>query len=210
MYLSKIMELIPVPESPVYTGDPEQIKELEKTLDVKLPEDYYELIKTYGAGFFGHGFVIYNPFIDCEPYNLLFMLKENRYYYECSKNNWNMELPGIDMKSTNLLELFSNQRNENGKYDHCGDEFDNVGQPFPFFPEKGGLFPCGEYNGEYTLYWKTDEEKWTIVLYLNDYYTEFNMSLTEFIYKLITKEINMSSLYAIFTANGFAFQKYTD
>ena len=211
MYLEKITKLIPVPKDPVYTGDPAQIKKLEDTLNIKLPTDYYELTKTYGAGYFGGHFIVYNPFIEYEPLNLLFMLKENRYCYECAKKSWNMELPGIDIKGADaLLALYEARRNENGKFYSCGDEFDNIGHPFSFFPEKEGLFPCCEYNGEYTIYWKTGEEKWTIVVYSNDCYSEFDMSLTEFIYKLISKEVNLPTLYNIFTLKGLMFEKYTE
>ena len=184
---------------------------MEETLDTQLPEDYYELIKNYGAGYFGGYFIIYNPFIEYEPLNLTFNLKENRYYYESAKNDWNMVPPGVDIKGADaLLAIFESQRNENGKFNYCGDEFDNVGHPFSFFPEKDGLLPCGEYNGEYVIYWKTNADKWTVVVYHDNYYSEFNMSLTEFIYKLISKEIALPSLYEAFTSKGFVFEQYIE
>ena len=211
MYLNKIMELIPIPESPIYTGDSGQINKLEETLKIELPKDYYKLIKAYGAGYFGGYFIVYNPFVERSPLNLNFALNENKYYYECAKKSWNMELPGVNIKGPDaLLALVESQRNANGKFDYCGDEFDAVGHPFSYFPEKDGLFPCAEYNGEYTIYWKTSEEKWTIVVYGGDYYSEFDMTLTEFLYKLIIGETNMNSLREVFALKGLTFEKYVE
>lgn len=209
MYIEKITQLISAPHFPIYTGDMDQIKAIEKILDVKLPEDYYELIKVYGAGYFGGYFIVYNPFIERGPLNLLFALNENKHYYECAQKSWNMVLPGVNIKASDALTtLFESQCNEKGEFDYSGDKFHNIGYPFSYFPENGGLFPCAEYNGEYTVYWKTNAERWTIVVYRDDYYSEFDMTLTEFLYKLITREINMNSLYEIFTSKGFVFEQY--
>lgn len=209
MCLNKIMDLIPIPESPVYTGDSKQISKLEETLKIELPKDYYDLIKNYGAGYFGGYFIVYNPFIERSPLNLMFALNENKHYYEFAKKSWNMALPGVNIKASDALTaLFESQCNEKGEFDYSGDKFYNIGYPFSYFPENGGLFPCAEYNGEYTIYWKTGAEKWTIVVYRDDYYSEFDMTLTEFLYKLIIREINMNSLYEVFTLKGLLFEKY--
>lgn len=211
MYIKKITQLIPTPEFPVYTGDMERIKALERKLKVNLPEDYYNLIKAYGAGYFGGYFIIYNPFIEEGPVSLTFALNENKYYYECAKESWNMELPGVNIKCSDaLMELFESKRNADGSVDYSGDKFNNIGYPFSFFPEKGGLFPCAEYNGEYTIYWKTGGEKWTIVVYNDDYYSEFDMTLTEFLYKLIIGEISMNSLREVFALKGLIFEQYVE
>ena len=62
------------------------------------------------------------------------------------------------------------------------------------FPEKKGLLPWGYTDNGDELYWETDDkfEDWKIVIYesrsANFFYYE--MGLSEFLYKLICKEIN--------------------
>lgn len=61
------------------------------------------------------------------------------------------------------------------------------------YPEKDGLLPWGYTDNGDELYWKTNSssEKWSIVIYesASPEYQEYQMQLTEFLYKIITKEL---------------------
>ncbi len=79
-WLEKLMEIVPPPDAPKCTGTDEMRAAAEKRLGSKLPDDYIELINTYGDGCFGYVFNVYNPFSDNKYYNLL--ANEEQYCYE--------------------------------------------------------------------------------------------------------------------------------
>lgn len=61
------------------------------------------------------------------------------------------------------------------------------------YPSKGGLFPCAITDNGDEIYWVTSNivEEWSIVVYesrASDYH-EYNMGLAEFLYKILTKEL---------------------
>ncbi|MDM5154748.1 SMI1/KNR4 family protein [Bacillus sp. DX1.1] len=61
------------------------------------------------------------------------------------------------------------------------------------YPVNNGLLPCAITDNGDEIYWLTNEEcdQWRIIVYdsrSNDYY-EYNNSMTEFLYKVISKEI---------------------
>lgn len=60
------------------------------------------------------------------------------------------------------------------------------------YPEKDGILPWGYTENGDELYWKTSEkDNWEIVIYesRSSNFCIYKMEFTEFIYKLITKEI---------------------
>ena len=202
MYVNKLKELITPPENPVGVGDLQNRKIFEKKLGIKLPTDYYHLLETYGAGYFGGYFIVYNPFVEHSGFDFLYMLNENRYFYTMMKDDFS------ESKTNLFIRKF---RTPNGKYKICGGEADSFGFPFPFYPEEGGLLPCCEFEGEYTVYWKTGGDKWTIVVYdCDEFYSEFDMSLTQFLYNLATEKIHFGELYNCFTQKGLIFEKYVE
>lgn len=61
------------------------------------------------------------------------------------------------------------------------------------YPDKGGLLPWGYTENGDELYWKTDEslDNWEIIIYesASPDYCCYKMSLTEFLYKIITGKL---------------------
>ncbi|MBU2714459.1 SMI1/KNR4 family protein [Zooshikella harenae] len=81
--------------------------------------------------------------------------------------------------------------------------------PHKIYPEKEGLFPCGYTEGGGHLYWETceDPESWTIVIYGSGggRWEEYKLSLTDFITKLLLKEIVSKMLPEDFADNASEF-----
>lgn len=180
MFLEKLIELIPAPDNPVGIGD---FSITYEKLGIQLPKDYYDFISVYGAGMFGNSLEVYSPFIENEYVNLFDQIETLRNLYATMKKMWG------DM---NMDDFFPN----------------GAGYPFGFYPDKGGLLPwgCIEGCGIY-FYWKTDEPKWKIVAYSDDYYQIFQMSMTEFIYDVLSSKINFASLSDIIEENLY-FKSY--
>jgi SMI1-KNR4 cell-wall len=61
MSIEKLIVLVPPPENPVDNGTPEMWGEVEQSLGFALPEDYKQLINTYGAGWFAGWIHINSP-----------------------------------------------------------------------------------------------------------------------------------------------------
>jgi hypothetical protein len=61
MSIEKLIALVPPPEYPVDNGTSEMWAEIEAALSVQLPDDYKQLINTYGAGWFAGWIHINSP-----------------------------------------------------------------------------------------------------------------------------------------------------
>ena len=200
-WLAKLTELVPPPENPKCTGTEEMRSVAEKRLGARLPDDYIELINTYGDGCFGYVFNVYNPFSDNKYYNLL--TNDEQYFYEEFKSfcieDGTYNADGIP------VQVF-NRRDSSGKSPLYGGWYDNEGHPFDYYPAENGLLACCQCEGQYTVYWKTGGDRWTIVAYGRyGEYSEFDMTLTEFLYKEITREINFGDMYNYLTEKGKVF-----
>ena len=69
MYYEKLRSLISPPKSPVYIGNENMHKKIDERLGIKLPDGYYKIIETYGAGSFHNcnklfDLVVFNPYIN--------------------------------------------------------------------------------------------------------------------------------------------------
>ncbi len=65
------------------------------------------------------------------------------------------------------------------------------GYPFEFYPHPDGLIPWAYSDNGTVFYWKPVLGKWNIVVYGDSFeYYEYDFLTTEFLYKLINKEIN--------------------
>jgi hypothetical protein len=70
--LELLRQIVPPPANPVATGSPDRWEQVEAELGTRLPDDYKQLIHTYGFGEFSGFFVVYDPFVAGERGNLLF------------------------------------------------------------------------------------------------------------------------------------------
>ena len=198
-WLEKLTALVPPPKDPKCTGNDEMRIAAEKQLGAKLPDDYIELVNTYGDGCFGYTFNVFNPFSDNKYYNLL--TNEEKYCYETIKEyDETGPFAGVPDK------WFESQRTADGKVPLYGGWCDNEGYPFDYFPAENGILACCQADGQYTVYWKTGGDRWTIVAYCRSgEYSEFDMTLTEFLYKEIAQEINFGDMYCYLTEQGKVF-----
>ena len=68
--------------------------------------------------------------------------------------------------------------------------------PFEFYPKKDGILPWAYGDNGTNFFWRTYKKKpWSIIVYDEmSAFFEYEMSTTEFLYKLITGEIGNSGL----------------
>lgn len=203
-WLEKLKEIVPPPAEPKNTGTDEMRKAAEDKLGTKLPDDYIELINTYGDGYFGYVFNVYSPFAKGRYGSLLD--NEEKYFYEQAKE-CDVSGPFSDPASKDKIrKFFESKRGADGKVPLYSGYCDNEGFPFDYYPAENGLLACCQCDGQYTVYWKTGKDKWTVVAYeRGGDYSEFDMTLTEFLYKEITQEINFGDLYFYLTEKGKIF-----
>lgn len=193
--MNKLMQLVTPPEEPQYTGDEKSRAEVNKKLGVNLPEDYFELLKIYGAGQFCGWVNVFNPFIGAdEPgwyLNLYDNIKDERRNYTYSPKSY-ASIKAMFKNAPTVKYYEEKQFAESGA---AGE-----GYPFDFYPKEGGLIPWGNCEEAAVLYWKMNEGKWTIVVYGEDeYYYEYDMTMTEFLYDLLSKQITNPLFEDIFS-----------
>lgn len=180
MYLERLIELVPTPDSPVGNGDSSIIYE---KLGLCLPKDYFDFLSVYGAGMFGNSLEVFSPFVENPYINFFTQIETLRNSYNSMKQLWN---------SMNMNSVFPMRS----------------GYPFDFYPVKGGLIPWGCIEGCGTFfYWKPNYSEWEIVAYNDDEYQVFQMSLTQFIYNVFSSNIGFAGLSEI-TMKDFYFTKY--
>lgn len=87
-------------------------------------------------------------------------------------------------------------------YEELKDDFDNdivpgfepkenEGYPFDFYPKKNGLVPWAHCDNGTMLYFKYNDNSSEVVVYGDGYeFFKYPLSVTEFLYKLINKEID--------------------
>lgn len=197
MYYEKLKSLIAPPKSPVYIGTENMHKKIDERLGIKLPDDYYKIIETYGAGSFHNcnklfDLVVFNPYINDSNLNLFTQIKE---YGESYRS---------------LREDCGNQSNicEYSPYNSQIYE----GYPFNYYPEKNGLIIWGWIDGgDFSFYYLPTTENWSIVVYDDiDGYMIFEIGIAEFIYKLICGEIVFEDLKGNGSNDKFLFQKFEE
>lgn len=82
-------------------------------------------------------------------------------------------------------------------YEHSKKQYPNL-YPFDIYPSEGGIIPWGFTDNGDELYWKSSLiEDWLIVIYesRSSEYFEYDMSFTEFLYKLVTSQIRCDDIF---------------
>lgn len=187
MFVDKIKQIVSPPNTPVIYCNP---AENNKKIGITLPKDYYDLINIYGAGNFGNFINLLVPYIDDYEFGLFSFLSEDRECYLDNQDFVNAFPP--DENDPILLKGWK------------------IGEPFDYYPEDGGLIPWGKYpcGNEYTFYWKTVGDDWTIVVFDDLFgYIEYNMSMTEYLYNLFTGKIVLDEVLDI---NNIKFIPFAD
>jgi len=71
---------------------------------------------------------------------------------------------------------------------------ENEGYPFAFYPDESGLIPWAYCDNGTVFYWKPENNKMNIIVYGDGFqYFKFDLSTTDFIYKLVTKSLSEMS-----------------
>jgi hypothetical protein len=162
MRANVITQIIAPPAEPCETGTQKNWEKIEKRLGLKFPQDYKALINTYGTGSFNDFIIVYNPFAQNEYLNLLYVLDT---------------LHQADQQ-TQLL----------------ADSVWTAVDPFELYPAPKGLLPWGGTTnlGE-TFFWqiKGPPENWETIFYnlRSGEYEVWKHSVTEFLYRLFTRDI---------------------
>lgn len=96
-------------------------------------------------------------------------------------------------------EVYSTLQNE-----ELNDGGDGFQYPYELYPKEGGLLPWAQADNGTVFFWQTFSDKpWIIVVYdeMVDYF-EYEMTTAEFIYRLISGDIDNSGLPNDLFENG--------
>ncbi len=173
--LELLMQLIPPPSGPCETATPKAWEKIDARLGIELPPDYKALIDCYGTGSFNEFIFVYTPFAQNEYLNLFYALDT---------------LHQADER-TQLL----------------GDPVWTAVHPFELYPASEGLLPwgCTSNLGD-TFFWqiKGPPETWETIFYnlRSGEYEVWKYPLTEFLYRLFTRQIESVLLPEGFAAAG--------
>lgn len=171
MRLDQLIHLAPPPPNPQETGTPKNWGKIEKRLGIQLPPDYKSFIDCYGTGSFDDFIMVYNPFAQNEYLNPFYVLDT---------------LHQADRQAQLM-----------------GDPAWTAVHPFELYPAPEGLLPWGGTTPAVSLggttnlgeffFWqiKGPPESWETIFYnlRSGEYEVWKHSLTEFLYRLFTRQI---------------------
>ncbi len=205
-WLNKLIEKYPPPENPNNNFNDEDIAAFEKALGTSLPADYYAFLRTYGFDTFDSYIYINYPFTQNGAEDFIAEHKQREEIYKHLESNF-AELPNgqsahIDCRFNNgepevtdgnpdLLEFMRCEKIDSftrSKIIAFGNHF-----PYPFYPEEGGLLFIG-WSDDDEFFLRKTGNTFTVSMY-GDYYYEFDMSFTEFLYCYMTMTIKLPMMW---------------
>lgn len=159
---SQLIELIPCPAKPVWGPSQIRLNEIERRINLTFPDDFKQIISTYGAGKWQDFWFLYNPHFD-----------------RCFED-WGSPLN--DDSGTMLLELPYMRMCRQTARDFGLEDWD-----YPIFPEEGGLLPWARTENGGCLFWLTEGEhcRWPTVYFCDNRRVEFErfeLSCSEILY----------------------------
>lgn len=91
------------------------------------------------------------------------------------------------------------------------DAMETKDVPLGLFPESGGLLPFGKDDERGWFTWNTGgpPDDWKVVViwnYSHDSYQNFDMNFSEFLYKMLTREIYVAGFRSEWTASDITFE----
>lgn len=87
-YFSLLQKIVPKPDVVFHTGDEESWKRFELEIGIVLPDDYKELINTYGTGGIGNFIWFLTPFVNDDNVNYLKKMSVMIEAYKTSKDSF--------------------------------------------------------------------------------------------------------------------------
>ena len=162
--LQRLIRLAPPPSNPVASGNIEQWPQIESEIGSKLPQDFKDYIKTYGAGQWFDFFGIVDPFYEWK--------------HPEAKESW---CDWMTKRIGNLDKIEEKYKNYHAPF-----------RPHPApngllafgYDDNGGTL-CWQTEGE--------SDSWPIVCLdgkLSEEYDTFKMTLTAFLAGLVREEIS--------------------
>ena len=180
----KIKSIISIPEKPIFSGQIMDPKEVSSIIGTKLPDDYFELVLCYGEGIFCNCIKLITPFAEKRSSLNLFKVieKDERLIYEDSKEYYYNSPFSNDPAVVEYTNITLKELGASG-----------AGYPFEFFNGSTGLIPWGYWDSTYTFYWNyTGVSEYSIIVYgEEEFYYEYDMTTSEFLYSLFTNEISL-------------------
>jgi hypothetical protein len=162
-YFKRLTTMVPAPEEPFEAGDPDSFTRVEVELGLELPEDYKQLVQTYGRGQWQGFWYLLNPFTENEFTNLVIQCQNRR------PKKWSM------------LDAERAIREAAGAYPH------------PIYPEVGGILPWALTDNGGRFFWLTKghPEKWPTVYYADrsPEFEVYRMPCMELLYKAVSGEL---------------------
>ncbi len=199
-FLSKICVLYPPPEKVNTVFGEDDIKSFENILGTELPSDYYEFLKIYGFGSFSDYFYINNPFVENGTEIFISENAGQKEIYDFLDRDNRKDIHNcLDCKFVNgQVKVFSGNpalveymRTEviddytRSKIIAFGDHYS-----YAFYPdEPDGLIFLG-HTDDMDFFYRYSDGKQSIVVY-DEYYYEFDMTFTEFVYNYLTAKIKL-------------------
>lgn len=172
-HLKRLIQIVPPPEDPLECGDAVAFLEAEEKLSLKLPDDYKELISTYGSGKWQDFWWHFNPFAN-SPYSNLF----------------DQSLPADDTSGGNALSAERAAREDQNRSHAMGI---GIKYPHAIYPEPGGILPWARTENGGRFFWLTKGKtgNWSTIYYAgrSPRYEEFKVTCTELVFGAVTGEL---------------------
>jgi len=136
--LKQLMQMVPPPHAPFEAGVAADFSRVEATLGLSLPDDYKQLVLTYGSGRWQEFWNVLNPFTENRFLNLLTQSATLR------PHDW----------STLDSERYCREA-EGARYPH------------PIYPEEGGILPWAFTDNGGRFFWLTvgNPQDWATIYY---------------------------------------------
>jgi len=170
MSLTELLEILPVPEFPVNTGDVVAWEKIEANIGSPLPNDYKSFVVTYGSGRVADCIYIWNPFTSTGYLNLIQRMDTTLSSWRISKQEYMAEFDPDDPPYPIFPEL---------------------GGLLPFGQTVNGDILTWETQG--------NPDDWTIVIQRvrSTDYEEHAMSLAQFLSNLLRRNLANTFIYNI-------------
>jgi hypothetical protein len=169
-YLKRLVRMVPPPKKPQEAGTAAGFRRVEAKLEIKLPDDYKQLVHLYGCGQWQEFWYILNPFSENEFGNLLFQCRTR------VKQRTTM----LDAERV-MREEYNTHSELYGKY------------PYPIYPEPGGIVPWAWTDNGGRFFWATSgpPAKWPTVYWAGRTmeYERFKMPCAELVFKAVSGQL---------------------
>lgn len=196
-YVDELIKMFGISGTPEYTVDDTVKKEFEQRLGKTLPDDYYEFLNAFGYAIFSDYLTVTDPFVPDGIESYFEEYDFNKYWYYDAKSIFDSGAKAVKDENGSLkiisdpYNLFPNINLDSKKRnDTVYDKLLCIGfgYPYDFFENDSGLVFWG-YTDDCQFYWNFSGDDYTVVVYCDDEYYEYDMSFSEFLYHYLNGNI---------------------